>query len=465
MLGDALVLDGSKYSGSLRFGNIKTEFFGLQDNGVEPAFLSQNNLPPCADQVGRKWLDRFRDMKLARHGAAFAHEKILADGRLPRFKRITAGALNKLRDSANPGKVKRDQNVVKTAEGESDFAKVGVACAFAHAVDGPLNPGSAGANGCDRASGGHAKIVVAVKMDGDARTNPLADLANEILDSFRTASADRVDNDDFSGARFQRSEINLFQKFRVGARAVNGEKRNANGAAFGEGNGVMHARENFIAAYAVRTEFDIARGGFYHRGSEPEANELFNVSLNGAGKTPELGAEAGLEHELDGFGIVRGDAGGSCFDATYAESVELTSNFELLPRRQDDTDGLLAIAKSRIVKMNGGTRKDGADFGAGIEFTDPDARVLKSRHNPGPSGRIPEWRVWQVSCRKLFPRRSPDCEECRSFLFRTPLHRPASNTTLSDRQKTRQRPKPCRSKRRLQRCSPSANRERGFLEF
>src|SRR5260221_6950383 len=126
MLGDALVLDGSKYSGSLRFGNIKTEFFGLQDNAVQPAFLSQNNLPPCADQVGRKWLDRFRDVKLARHGAAFAHEKILADGGLPRFERITAGALNKLRDSANPGKVKRDRNIVKTAEGESDFAKVGV---------------------------------------------------------------------------------------------------------------------------------------------------------------------------------------------------------------------------------------------------------------------------------------------------------------------------------------------------
>src|SRR5258706_7775401 len=229
MLGDAFVLDGSKNSGSLRFGNIKTEFFGLQHNAVESVFLSQNNLPPCADQVGRKGLDRFRDVKLARHGAAFAHEKILADGGLPRLERITAGTLNKLRDSANPGKVKRDRNVVKTAEGESDFAKVGVACALAHAVDGPLNPGGARANGCDSASGGHAKIIVAMEMDGDAGTNPLADLANEILDSFRTASADRIDNDDFSGARFQRSEINLFQKFKVGARAVNGTKNNSNG--------------------------------------------------------------------------------------------------------------------------------------------------------------------------------------------------------------------------------------------
>src|SRR6266481_5296824 len=256
MLGDAFALDGSKYSGSLRFGNIKTEFFGLQGDAVEPAFLSQNDLALRADQVGRKWLDRFRDVKLARHGAAFAHEKILADGGLPRFERITAGTLNKLRDSANPGKVKRDRNIVKTAEGESDFAKVGVACALAHAVDGPLNPGSASANGCDSASGSHAKIVVAVEMDGDAGTNPLPDLANEILDSFRTASADRVDNDDFSGARFQRSEIDFFQKSGVGAGAVNGEKRNANGAAFGEGNGVMHASENFIAADAVGAEFD-----------------------------------------------------------------------------------------------------------------------------------------------------------------------------------------------------------------
>src|SRR5260221_5023724 len=111
MLGDALVLDGSKYSGSLRFGNIKTEFFGLQDNAVEPAFLSQNNLPPCADQVGRKWLDRFRDVKLARHGAPFAHEKILADGGLLRFVRIITGALTKLRDLPYTGKVTRDLDI------------------------------------------------------------------------------------------------------------------------------------------------------------------------------------------------------------------------------------------------------------------------------------------------------------------------------------------------------------------
>src|SRR5260370_26956102 len=404
MLGDAFVLDGSKHSGSLRFGNIKTEFFGLQDNAVEPAFLSQNNLPACADQVGRRWLDRFRDVELARHGAAFAHEKILADGGLPRFERITAGALNKLRDSANPGKVERDRNIIKTAEGESDFAKVCVACALTHAVDGPLNPGGASTNGCDSASSGHTKIVVAVKMDGDAGTNPLADLANEILDSFRTASADRVDNDDFGGTGFQRSEINLFQKFGVGARAVKGKKSDPNGAPSSEGNRTIHASENFIAADAVGPEFNIAGRSFYHGGSEAETDEFFNISLNCTGKTPELGAETSLEHELDGFGIVSGYARKSCFDATYAESIELTSNFELLLRRQDNTDGLLAVAQSRIVKMNGGTRKDGADFGASIEFADPDARILRSRHRPGPSGRIPEWQARRGS----FHNPSPD---------------------------------------------------------
>src|SRR5260370_486532 len=301
MLGDAFVLDGSKHSGPLRFGNIKTELFGFQHNAVEPAFLSQNNLPPCVDQVGRKRLDRFRDVKLAGHGAAFAHEKVLADDRLPRFERITAGALNKLRNAANPGKVKRDRNVVKTAESESDFAKVGVARALAHAVDGPLNPGGASANGCDSASGGHAEIVVAVKMDGDAGTNPLAELANEVLASFRTASTDCIDNDDFGSARFQRSEIDSFQKFGVGAGAVNGEKRNANGAAFGEGNGVMHASKSFIAADAVGAEFDIAGGGFYHRGLEAETNELFNVSLNDSGKTPQPCTQTTFSHELDVF--------------------------------------------------------------------------------------------------------------------------------------------------------------------
>src|SRR5881409_1626463 len=95
--------------------------------------------------------------------------------------------------------------------------------------------------------------------------------------------------------------------------------------------------------------------------------------------------------KLDSFGIVGGDARKSCFDATYAESIELTSNFELLLRRQDDTDGLLAVAKSRIVKTNCGSGKGGADFGAGIEFADPDGRIVRSHHSPGPSGAIPEW--------------------------------------------------------------------------
>src|SRR6266852_6259192 len=260
MLGDAFILDGSKYRGPLRFGNIKTEFLGFQDNAVEPALLSQNNLPPCADQVGRKGFNCLGDVKLAGDGAAFAHEKVLADGRLPRFERVSAGPLNKLRDAANPGKVKGDRNVVKTTEGESDFAKVGIACAFAHAVDGPLDPGGACANSGDGARSGHTKIVVAVKMDGNAGTNPLADLANEVLDSFRTASTDCIDNDDFGSARFKRSKIDFFQKFGVGA-------------------------------------------------------------------------EPGLEHELDGFGVVSGDTGKSCLDATNAESVELVGNFQLLLRR------------------------------------------------------------------------------------------------------------------------------------
>src|SRR2546426_1049348 len=250
MLANAFVFDSSKYGGTSRFGNVETEFFDFQSNAVEPALLSYNNLSPCADQVGRKWLDCLGNVKLASDGTAFAHEKVLAHGGLPRFERITAGALNKLRDSANLGKVKRDRNVVKTTEGESDFAKVRVARALTHAVDGPLDPGGTGADSGNCTSGGHAKIVMAVEMDGDAGTDPLADLSNEIFDGLWAAGADRVDDDDLGGARFKRSEVNFFQKFGVGARAIYRKKSDSNAIPFGKGNGVTNAIENHIAAKA-----------------------------------------------------------------------------------------------------------------------------------------------------------------------------------------------------------------------
>ena len=40
MLANAFVFDSSKYGGTSRFGNLKTEFFGFQNNAVEPALLS-----------------------------------------------------------------------------------------------------------------------------------------------------------------------------------------------------------------------------------------------------------------------------------------------------------------------------------------------------------------------------------------------------------------------------------------
>jgi hypothetical protein len=86
---------------------------------------------------------------------------------------------------------------------------------------------------------------------------------------------------------------------------------------------------------------------------ETEANELFNVSPNGTGKAPQLCAETSLEHELDSLRVVGGDARKSGFDATYTEFVEFASDLELLLGRQDDTDGLFAVAKSRVVETYG----------------------------------------------------------------------------------------------------------------
>src|SRR5712692_5942048 len=224
MFADALVFDSCQHRGSLRFGDLESEFLGFQGDAVETALFSQNNLPTCADQAGGKRLDRFGDVKLAGDRATFAHEKVLADDRFPGLEGVSAGALNEFGDFTNVRKLEGDGNVIEAAEGESDFREVGVAGAFAHAVDGALNPGGAGADGSDGTSGGHAKVVVTVEMNGNAVAHPLANLADEVLDGFGTAGADGVDDDNLCRACLERSEVDPFKEFKISPCAVYGKK-------------------------------------------------------------------------------------------------------------------------------------------------------------------------------------------------------------------------------------------------
>src|SRR6266566_5463126 len=210
MFAYAFLFDSSKHSRPLRFGNVEPQVFGFQDNAVQPALFSKDNLPPRANQCSGKWFDGLGNVKLAGDGAAFTHEKILANGRLPGLERIAAGALNEFRDFTDFGEVERDGNVIKASKGQSDFTDVGIARAFAHSVDRALDPGSAGADGSAGTRGGHAEVVVAVKMNGHTGAYPTANLTNEVLNGLRATSANRVNDDDFSRTCSQPTEVDPF---------------------------------------------------------------------------------------------------------------------------------------------------------------------------------------------------------------------------------------------------------------
>ena len=138
-------------------------------------------------------------------------------------------------------------HVVQTAQGEGDLANVGVAGAFAHAVDGSLNPGGSAADGGDGASGGHAEVVVSVEMHRDTWSDPAAYFANQKFDGFGAARSDGVYDYDFGGAGFECGQINFLEEFEIGAGAVDGEERYRDSVLFGEGHGVGYAAQHVFA--------------------------------------------------------------------------------------------------------------------------------------------------------------------------------------------------------------------------
>src|SRR5260370_14854752 len=82
------VFDRSKHRPPLLGRDRNPEFLALQVDAVQPAFLAENDPALRLHNFRRVRLDRLRKMKLAGHRAAFAHEQILADQRLPRLKRV-----------------------------------------------------------------------------------------------------------------------------------------------------------------------------------------------------------------------------------------------------------------------------------------------------------------------------------------------------------------------------------------
>ena len=69
---------------------VEAELFRLDPDRIQPALLAEDDAALSADQLRRVGLDRRRIVELARDGAAFADEQVLADDRLPRVELVAA---------------------------------------------------------------------------------------------------------------------------------------------------------------------------------------------------------------------------------------------------------------------------------------------------------------------------------------------------------------------------------------
>src|SRR5207302_1248464 len=168
--------------------------------------------------------------------------------------------------------VQCNRNIVEALQSQGDFADVRIPRPLAHAVDRSLNPG------CSSTYCGHgtcccqSKIVMPMPVQGNLRTHPTPDLANQELSSLRPAGADSIHNHDFSGTSLESGEINLLQEIEFRPRTVHGEVGDLDPVLFGERNRVYDATQHFVARHSVGFQLDVAGGRLDNRGPNSKSN-------------------------------------------------------------------------------------------------------------------------------------------------------------------------------------------------
>src|SRR5439155_14579025 len=135
------------------------------------------------------------------------------------------------------------------------------------------------------------------------------------------------------------------------------------------------------------------------RRGDAELDERFEVGGNGTREAPDLRAQAGPRDQLHRVPVVLRDAREAGLDPVDAEAVQELRDLELLLRVEDDADGLLAVAKRRVVQA------------------DPPAHVVRVVQSPGPdltrqqrtipSGNAESFSTPSAVTRKLSSTRSP----------------------------------------------------------
>ena len=129
-----------------------------------------------------------------------------------------------LREGAGAVEPQVRLDAVEPAQRERDLGQVRVPGTLPHAVDGALDPPRAGAHRREGSCRREAEVVVPVEVNRDVRAEPLPRLADEVCDRFGARDADRVDDDRFLRARFDRRLVDRLEVAGIGARAVDAEE-------------------------------------------------------------------------------------------------------------------------------------------------------------------------------------------------------------------------------------------------
>src|SRR5829696_532164 len=358
-------------------GEVDPELLGLDPDRVEPALLPEHDPTARRDELRRVGLDRRRVVELARDRAALAAEQRVAGDGLPRLERIPRQPAHALRHLAHAVELQVRLDAVECTQRKRDLGEVRVACALAHAVDRPVHPGGAGADGGDGARGRDAEVVVPVEVDRHLAPDELDGLADEGRDRLRRRDPERIDHDDLAGSGVDRRGVDTSIEVGLGAARVDAEERGVDPVVAREPHRARDAVEHLVARDADRVELEVGDGRLDHGVPDAELDERLEVGRDGPREPPHLGAKARGRNEPHRLPVVRRDAREPGLDPVDAELVEEPRDLELLVWVQDDADRLLAVAKRRVVQADTAADRVGV-----VETARPD----QVAHATTPSG-------------------------------------------------------------------------------
>src|SRR5581483_3172797 len=281
---------------------------------------------------------------------------------------------------------------------------------LAHPVDRAVDPGGARSHRGNRRRCREPEVVVAVEVDGNARSEPSTGGGDEVLDRLRRRDPEGVDDHGLPGAGVDRPLVRLLEEGEAGARAVDAEEGDRDPFLGCEGDGGRDPVEHRVARDAERVELQVAERRLDHAGPDAELDECLDVRSDGAREAPDLGAQAGVADQLDRAPVVVRDARKARLDPVDAERVEAPRQLELLLGVEHDADGLLAVAERRVVEADGT-----ADPGAVVDGAGPDEGAVESHGSSLASRRAScgGWRRSPRSCRVARGTHSwPRCAAC-----------------------------------------------------